>query len=353
VLVLLLAALLSLSLSPLARAAEFAPTAYYNVNPYDDTVLGAGLSWRGQWNHTEVDLGYSTAQSEARGRFHYWNDVGLGARGGFDLQVFHEVQARSDLVPLIQHGFYEGHTGGIITAYRRLGYHEVGMVSLISDRVWPLPARGNLIATERDRVYSLRLAYQRDTREDRFNPRTGGRTEVAATQAARVFGGTRSYLVSTLHWTRYQALGERGALAWRLHTAATAGGLPEQRRLGLPGAGVRGYDFVTAEDRVNDPGTFVTVANAEVRLPVLPRENISLGMLGTLMHLQVAAFADVGTARQAGSSWIVRGGVGLGVRAPLVALGRVPMIVRLDVAQGLTRTGRLSTYVLLTAPELF
>ena len=60
------------------------------------------------------------------------------------------------------------------------------------------------------------------------------------------------------------------------------------------------------------------------------RENISLGMLGTLMHLQ-ASFADVGTA-SAGSPGCARRRQQ--VRAPLVRCGRVPMIVRLDVAPG-------------------
>ena len=78
-----------------------------------------------------------------------------------------------------------------------------------------------------------------------------------------------------------------------------------------------------------------------------------MGFLGAIRQLQVVTFADVGALQTAESGWVMRGGIGIGLRAPVVALGRVPMVLRLDAAQGLTRDGKLNSYVLLTAPELF
>jgi hemolysin activation/secretion protein len=123
--------------------------------------------------------------------------------------------------------------------------------------------------------------------------------------------------------------------------------IPVQRALWLPGEGVRGYDFVT------DMGNIAAVANLELRVPLLPFRDVQVRRLGTLKQVQLAAFADVGTVHKSAPGWVLRGGLGLGVRVPVVAFGSAPMVLRFDAAQGLTRGGKLNSYVLLTAPELF
>lgn len=344
---LFLIAVLALLWVTASGASEFSPRAYYSLNPYDDLVIGGTAALRGERTLTLVSLGYSWAQGEPRGRLRYIHDHGLGSRFGYDMQLFHEVQARSDLVPLFQTGYYEGRTGAGLTGFWRMGKGRLGTLSLIREKVWALEERGTLLPIGEDRIHAVRLGFQQDSRDDRMNPRTGGRIEAAATQAFRVFNGTRSYFSSRLTWSRFEPLGPEGALGWRLHGALTSGTPPVQRALWLAGEGVRGYDFLS------DRGNIAGVANLEMRWPLLRDGERSVGVLGTLRQLQVVTFADVGALHTATSGWVMRGGIGIGLRAPLVALGRVPMVLRLDAAQGLTRNGKLNSYVLLTAPELF
>ena len=337
---------------------------YYSLNPHDDVVLGPGavfahpyeasrsdavLPVAGDQRLLAVGLGYSTAQGEGRGYVRYQDDRGFGPRLGYSLLAFHEVQARSDLVPLFQTGFYEGHTAGVGSLHYRMNAHDTAALSLIGERIWEMAARTDLRPTVKDRVNSLQLAYRHDTRpaEEWGNPRHGAHVRASARQAVRVFGGTRAYFSSHATWMRYHPVGESGAWAWRLHGAVTQGNLPEQRRIWLAGEGVRGYEFVSNQ------GNPAFVGNAEIRLPLVPRENIPFGMLGTVQRIQAAAFADAGTVRRPGDSWVLRGAVGLGMRVPVIALNRVPLVLRADVAQGFGRGGRLNSHLFLTAPELF
>lgn len=333
--------------------ADLTPGAYLSTNPYDDAVAGARLSWSQHQAQTEVCLGYSTGQKELRGSVRHWNGTGLGARTGYDLQAFHEMEARPGPMPLSHRGFYEGHTGWRATAYRRLGERALGLLSFADERIWPLPERGTLVPTARDRIHTLRVAYLCDERDDALNPRSGRRIEAGATQAFEFLGGTRSYLTLAAERAQYAPLGEGGAFAWRARAGATAGTLPEQRRLALPSSGVRGYATVAEDGRANDAGSLVAVGNAEARWPIPGWQGVSLGPVGTLNAVQLAFFADAGAAKSSGAAWILRGAVGVGVRAPMVVFGRLPVVLRLDAAQGLTARGRLCTYVLLTTPELF
>ena len=101
---LLLVIALTLTWAATTLAAQLSPNAYYGLNPYDDFVIGGSLSWKGDATLAEACLGYSWGQGNPRGRLRYLQDRGLGSRVGYDIQVFSEVQARSDLVPLFQTG---------------------------------------------------------------------------------------------------------------------------------------------------------------------------------------------------------------------------------------------------------
>lgn len=330
-----------------ARAGEFKPAPYYSLNPYDDMVIGPGFTAQGTNYRMEMGVGYSLTQHEGRMRIRYRGEKSFIPGLGYDLFAFHEVQARSDLVPLFQTGFYEGRTGGAASLFYHLSPNALGTFSVISDKLWALPLRANLWPTTSDRILAFRLGYQRDARDDRMNPRSGGSLDFGLTQAVGVLGTTRAYLSSYATWTGYRAIGAAESFAFRAHAAATAGNVPIQRQIWLPGEGVRGYDFVT------NNGDAAGVLNAELRVPMIPDENLSLGSFGTLQRLQLAAFADAGTVHTPGDCWRIRGGIGLGVRAPMMAFGQVPMVLRVDAAQGLMRTGRLKSYLTLTAPELF
>lgn len=344
---LLILTALALALAAPAFTAELAPAPYYNVNPYDDLVVGPGLRLSG-WQHTlALGAGYSVARHDARGFVRYRHERGLGGRLGYDLHLFHQVDPIAALVPLNQTGFYEGHTGGTASLFYRLGFNEVATLSLTADKVWALPGEGTLRATTGDRIYATSLNYRFDTRDDALDPRAGRRAAVSVTQAMRVFGGSRAYLSSKATLTRYEPFGAAGTRAWRLHAAATAGRLPEQRQIWLPGEGVRGYDFVS------NGGDLAGIANLEYRLPLLRDRNLPLGRLGTLARLEIAAFGDLGMVRNPEHLWLCRTGLGVGLRAPVVLYPGVPLMLRLDVAKGLTDGGKLKSYLLLGAPELF
>ncbi|MBI3945847.1 MAG: BamA/TamA family outer membrane protein [Armatimonadetes bacterium] len=343
----LLLTLAGLLCATAASAGRLALAPYYASNPHDDYVLGPALVLRGEHDRGALSLGYSVTQHQPRGHLDYQNDRAFGPRLGLDLHLFHEVQPRYDVLPYLETGLYEGHTGGTAGVFYRARAGQLAIAALTAEKLWAMPARSNLFPTASDQIRSYSAAYRADTRDDPLDPRAGERLQLSATHAVRAFGGTRAYLAARASWSRYRGIGEAGAFASRLHAAATGGRPPEQRRLWLPGEGVRGYDLVT------NAGNLLGVANAEVRLPILSGSAFPAGSLGTVKHVQLAAFADAGLVRLDGRTWVARAGIGAGLRAPLVAAGSIPMVVRLDVAHGLTRGGTLNSYLALTAPELF
>lgn len=344
---LLLVALIGLLGARGTPAAQVSLAPYYASNPYDDYVLGPAILLHGEHDRGVLSLGYSVTQHQIRGRLDYQSDSAFGPQLGLDVHLFHEVQPRYDVFPYLETGLYDGRTGATVGLLYQARFGQIAKAALTGEQLWALPARARLFPTRSDRIRAYTLAYTTDSRNDPLNPRAGGRLQLSATHAARLLGGTRAYFLGRASYSRYHPVGETGAFAWRLHLAGTGGHPPDQRRLWLPGEGVRGYDLITYV------GNLLGVANAELRLPITAAEGLTAGEYGTLKQVQVAVFADVGLVHQEGRTWVARAGIGAGVRAPVVAMGSIPLVVRLDVAQGLTRGGTFNSYVAITAPELF
>ena len=140
-----------------------------------------------------------------------------------------------------------------------------------SEPSWPFPYDVKMTSSE------LSLLVDRDTRDDRFDPRRGSLLSVSLSYSPRFLGSSLSYIRSFSQYTMYKEIG--GSLTWassyRLGLASAFGEnlIPSKRFFAGGGTSIRGFklDAVGPLDLwtgLPEGGEATVVMNQELRFPI-------------------------------------------------------------------------------------
>lgn len=176
-----------------------------------------------------------------------------------------------------------------------------------------------LSANNRDDLFrwGLRLGY--DRRDSWRVPHRGWQNELELVRTGGVLGGDGDFWTFTADIRRYQPVG-RQTLALGLLTSLQSGevgiDIPTYMEYTMGGANsIRGYDFKALGQQLH--GKSQLIGTAEYQYTLVPVRPLRLIRWSFSVGLQLAAFADVGTAwerREQLTKHRFRAGYGLGLR---------------------------------------
>jgi len=187
----------------------------------------------------------------------------------------------------------------------------------------------------RDEIFGLGLVMEYDTRNLSNYPTDGGYLELSGSQYGGFLGGPADYFRLEVDLRRYREItGPRHSLAFYSLLTLTSGevgvDVPIYQDYHLGGTNsVRGWPQDPLGHAV---GKNQWINTGEYWWNLIPGTAYSLWFVKWSMGLQLAAFADAGTAwdnaREFSSHWIAGGGVGARLTIPQVGL------IRFDMAMG-------------------
>ncbi len=185
----------------------------------------------------------------------------------------------------------------------------------------------------RDNTPALGAVLEYDGRDSLFNPRDGWQGILDITQNGGFLGGEGDFVTTRIDVRRYQPVASRHGLVFFSYAAFQSGAVgedvPEYRDYQIGGTNsVRGWDPNARR------GENQFLNTLEYRFELLPPRTLRISKYSFPIGLQLAGFADLGTAWSQGSGFtrnmIAGGGFGLRVIAPFVN------VVRLDLGFGQT-----------------
>lgn len=188
----------------------------------------------------------------------------------------------------------------------------------------------------RDTTPSLGLALEYDGRDSLSNPHEGWHGIFDITQNGGFLGGNGDFVTTQIDVRRYQPITPRHFLAFFLYGTFQSGvvgqDVPVYRDYQIGGTNsVRGWDSDARR------GNNQLLSTLEFRYEAVPPKTFRVYKYNLYAGLQLAAFADLGTAWTEGSNFtrnmIAGGGVGLRFLVPFLKM------IRMDLGFGQPGTG--------------
>lgn len=215
--------------------------------------------------------------------------------------------------------YNEDSFGGALSLGRNLGKDLKGSIRLKAENVKNTSKDTTVTLPPDGNTRSVALTLTHDTRDFILQPTSGGKEELSAEVAGKVFGGDFSFQKYQGELTRYIKAGDKGSvLAFRLQTGLINGDAPSNADFRIGGSeSVRGYKYGEFS------GQKMLVMNTEFRFPLVK-------------SLQGVLFADFGRA------WKRDEAVDLNSLAPAIGVGvriDVPVIGVMRIDYGVGRDG--------------